>query len=133
MTTKLLRLGSTTAVILDVVIQPPSGETTVREVAFLTCRPATIHLISAGGFELAVVQVRGTGSPTLASVGPDIVTWAGETEPRIKLENYMRYEINSLLHNTLISTSAFNGDLDMTLLASHLYLALLSLASAVNV
>lgn len=40
----------------------------------------TIHLISAGGLEFAVVQVRGTGSPTLASVGPDIVTCEGETE-----------------------------------------------------
>lgn len=82
MTTRLLLLGSTTAVMLDVVIHPPSGETTVLEVAFLTCLPATIHFISAGGFELAVVHVRGTGSPTLASVGPDIVTWDGETVKR---------------------------------------------------
>lgn len=63
----------------EVVIQPPSGDTTVLEVAFLTCLPATIHLISAGGLEFAVVQVRGTGSPTRASVGPDMVTCAGET------------------------------------------------------
>lgn len=79
-TTKLRLLGSTTAVILDVVIHPPSGDTTVLDVALRTCRPATIHLISAGGLEFAVVQVSGTGSPTLASVGPDMVTWAGETK-----------------------------------------------------
>lgn len=79
-TTRLLRFGSTTAVIFDVVIQPPSGETTVLEVAFLTCLPVTIHLISAGGFEFAVVHVKGTGSPTLASVGPEMVTCEGETE-----------------------------------------------------
>lgn len=34
----------------------------------------TIHLISAGGLEFAVEQVKGTGSPTRASVGPDIDT-----------------------------------------------------------
>lgn len=85
MTTKLLRFGSTTAVILDVVIQPPSGETTVRDVAFRTCLPVTIHLISAGGFELAVVQVKGTGSPTRASVGPEIVTCEGETKKAMYL------------------------------------------------
>lgn len=79
-TTRLLLLGSTMAVMLEVVIQPPSGDTIGLEVAFLTCLPATIHLISAGGLLLAVVHVRGTGSPTLASVGPEIVTWAGETE-----------------------------------------------------
>lgn len=73
-TTKLRLLGSTTAVIFEVVIQPPSGETTVLDVAFLTCLPPTIHLISAGGLELGVVQVKGTGSPTLASVGPEMVT-----------------------------------------------------------
>lgn len=80
MTTRLLLFGSTTAVILELVIQPPSGETTVLEVAFLTCLPATIHLISAGGLLLAVVHVKGTGSPTLASVGPEIVTCDGETD-----------------------------------------------------
>lgn len=79
-TTKLLRFGSTTAVMFDVVIHPPSGETTILDVAFLTCLPATIHFISAAGLLFAVVQVNGTGSPTLASVGPDIVTCAGETK-----------------------------------------------------
>lgn len=64
---------------LDVVIQPPSGDTTVLEVAFRTCLPATIHFISAGGLLFAVVHVKGTGSPTRASVGPEIVTCAGET------------------------------------------------------
>lgn len=80
MTTTLLLLGSTRAVIFDVVIQPPSGDTIVLEVALRTCRPVTIHFISAGGFEFPVVQVRGTTSPTLASVGPVIVTRAGETK-----------------------------------------------------
>lgn len=80
-----MRFGSTTAVMLDVVIHPPSGDTIVLAVAFLTCLPATIHLISAGGLELEVVQVRGTGSPTLASVGPEIVTWAGGTGKRYVL------------------------------------------------
>lgn len=65
---------------LEVVIQPPSGDTTVLEVAFLICLPATIHLISAGGLLFAVVHVSGTGSPTRASVGPNIVTCAGETK-----------------------------------------------------
>lgn len=82
-TTRLLLLGSTTAVIFEVVIQPPSGEMTVLDVAFRTCLPATIHFISAGGLEFAVVQVRGTGSPTRASVGPEIVTWAGETKKKL--------------------------------------------------
>lgn len=52
----------------------PSGETTVLDVAFRTCRPLTIHFISAGGFDGAVVHCSGTGSPTLASEGPDIDT-----------------------------------------------------------
>lgn len=37
------------------------------------------------------------------------------------------------LHNTDKSISAFSGLMDMILLASHLYRALLSLASAVKV
>lgn len=74
---------------LDVVIQPPSGEATVLEVAFLICLPATIHFISAGGFEFAVVQVKVTRSPTLASVLPDMVTRAGETKKNeLVLERY---------------------------------------------
>lgn len=68
------------AVIFDVVIHPPSGETTVLAVALRICLPETIHFISAGGLLLAVVHVNGTGSPTLASVGPEIVTCAGETK-----------------------------------------------------
>lgn len=36
-------------------------------------------MISAGGLLPAVTQVRGTVSPTRASVGPDIVTCAGAT------------------------------------------------------
>lgn len=57
----------------------PSGETTVLDVAFRTCRPLTIHFISAGGFDGAVVHCSGTGSPTLASEGPDIDTCVGAT------------------------------------------------------
>lgn len=72
--------GSTVAVMLDVVIHPPSGDTTALDVVFRICLPATIHFISAGGLLFAVVHVNGTGSPTLASVGPEIVTWAGETK-----------------------------------------------------
>lgn len=34
----------------------PSGETDVLDVAFRTCRPLTIHFISAGGFDGAVVH-----------------------------------------------------------------------------
>lgn len=79
-TTRFFLFGSTTAVILDVVIHPPSGDTTVLEVALRICLPATIHFISAGGLLFAVVHVNGTGSRTLASVGPEIVTCAGETE-----------------------------------------------------
>uniref|UniRef100_A0A224XTP1 Putative secreted protein n=1 Tax=Panstrongylus lignarius TaxID=156445 RepID=A0A224XTP1_9HEMI len=73
-----------------------------------------VHFISAGGLLLAVVQVRGTASPTLASVGPEIVTCAGAK-------------------STVKSTSALSGAGLIILEASHLYLALLSLASAVNV
>lgn len=47
--------------------------------AFRTCRPLTIHFISAGGFDGAVVHCSGTGSPTLASEGPDIDTCVGAT------------------------------------------------------
>lgn len=79
MTTTLLLFGSTRAVMFEVVIQPPSGDTMVFEVAFRTCLPVTIHFISAGGLEFPVVQVRGTMSPTLASVAPVIVTRDGET------------------------------------------------------
>jgi len=57
----------------------PSGLTIVFEVALRTCRPPTIHLISAGGFDGAVVHVSGTISPTRASVGPITVTWVGAT------------------------------------------------------
>ena len=74
MTTRDRLLGATVAVMLLVVIQPPSGETIVRLVAFLTCLPATSHFISAGGLLLAVVQVRGTESPIRASVGPEMLT-----------------------------------------------------------
>jgi hypothetical protein len=73
-TTSDLLLGVTTAVMLEVVIQPPSGDTTVRLVAFRICLPATSHLITAGGLLLAVVHVRGTESPILASVGPEMLT-----------------------------------------------------------
>lgn len=80
MTTRLLLLGSaTTVVMFEVVIHPPSGDTTVLDVALRTCLPATIHFTSAGGLLFAVVQVSGTGSPTRASVGPEIVTCDGET------------------------------------------------------
>lgn len=48
--------------------------------ASLWCFPNTSHLISAAGFEGAVLHVRGTGSPTLASEGPEIVTCDGATE-----------------------------------------------------
>lgn len=58
----------------------PSGETTVLDVEFRICRELTVHLISAGGFDGAVVHVNGTESPTLASDGPDMETCAGATE-----------------------------------------------------
>lgn len=73
-------MGSTMAVMLDVVIQPPSGLTIVREVTFFSVLSPTIHQISARGFDGAVVHVIGTGSPTRASEGPETTTWAGETE-----------------------------------------------------
>lgn len=57
----------------------PSGETDVLDVALRTCRPLTIHFISAGGLEGAVVHWSGTRSPTLASDGPDIDTCVGAT------------------------------------------------------
>lgn len=61
----------------------PSGETTVFEVAFRICFPATIHFISAGGFDGAVVHCSATTSPTRASVAPVIVTWVGATVERM--------------------------------------------------
>lgn len=60
-------------------INIPSGETTVFEVAFRICFAATIHFISAGGFDGAVAHCSGTTSPTRASVAPVIVTWVGAT------------------------------------------------------
>jgi hypothetical protein len=56
------------------VIQPPSGDSALLLVAFCRFLPFTIHLMSAGGFELAVLHERCTVSPTLPSVGPEIVT-----------------------------------------------------------
>lgn len=79
MTTRDRLLGPTFAVMFDDVTHPPSGETTVRPVAFRTWRPFTIHLISAGGLLLAVAQTSGTESPTRASVGPVMVTCDGAT------------------------------------------------------
>lgn len=57
----------------------PSGLTIVLELALRICRPPSIHLISAMGFEGAVEQVKTTTSPTLASVGPEMVTCVGAT------------------------------------------------------
>ena len=57
----------------------PSGDITVLLLASLWCFPSTSHLISAAGFEGAVLQLSGTGSPTRASDGPDITTWDGAT------------------------------------------------------
>lgn len=79
LTTKERLLGSTIAVMLDVVIQPPSGLTMVREVTFFSVLSPTIHQISARGLDAAVVQVRDTGSPTRASDGPETTTCAGAT------------------------------------------------------
>lgn len=72
---------------LEVVVQPPSEDSIVLEVALRTCLPVTIHLISAGGFEFPVAHVRGTTSPTFASVGPVIETRDGETKIRIQIKN----------------------------------------------
>lgn len=79
MTTKDRLSGRTVVVILLTVIHPPSGAVKVRLVALRTCLVPTIHLISAGGFEFAVVHVNVTGSPTRDSVAPEIATWAGAT------------------------------------------------------
>lgn len=67
-------------IIITVLCIIPSGLTTVLDVAFLICLPPTIHFISAGGFDGAVAHCNGTGSPTLASDGPDIETCVGATE-----------------------------------------------------
>lgn len=58
----------------------PSGLTTVRDVALRIWRPPTVHLISAGGFDGAVVHVSGTTSPTRASLLPDMETCVGATK-----------------------------------------------------
>lgn len=66
--------------LLHVLISIPSGEMTVFEVTFRICFPPTIHLISAGGFDGAVVHCSGTISPTRASEAPCIVTCVGATK-----------------------------------------------------
>lgn len=48
-------------------------------------------------------------------------------------KNKIKINISNYLHRTVKSTSVFKGVCDIILLASHLNLALLSLASAVNV
>lgn len=48
-------------------------------------------------------------------------------------KNKIKINISNYLHRTVKSTSVFRGVCDIILLASHLNLALLSLASAVNV
>lgn len=82
LTTNERLLGSTIAVMLEVVIQPPSGLTMVRDVTFFSVLSPTIHHISALGLDAAVVHVKGTGSPTRASDGPVTTTCAGETAGR---------------------------------------------------
>lgn len=44
--------------------------------------------MSAAGFDGAVLQVRGTGSPTLASEGPEMVTWEGATVTKLVMVSY---------------------------------------------
>lgn len=79
-------------------INIPSGETTVFEVAFRICFPATIHFISAGGFDGAVAHCSGTTSPTRASVAPVIVTWVGATAMREKKNERMEREKKRLVN-----------------------------------
>lgn len=83
--------------LLDHWVYSPSGLTVVRDVALRICRPPTIHLISAGGFDAAVVHVSGTISPTRASVDPDIETCVGATG-KIKCKKKRR---KSKINNTL--------------------------------
>lgn len=59
----------------------PSGETTVREVVFWMRRPFTIHLISAGGLDGAVLHCSGISSFSRASDGPAMDTCDGATVP----------------------------------------------------
>lgn len=68
-----------TTLVLEVEVQPPSDETCVFCVALRTFAPPICQVISAGGLEGAVVQVRGTMSPTRASLDPEIETVAGAT------------------------------------------------------
>lgn len=65
---------------LDVLIKPPSGEGDVVYVVFLRVTPRIVQLIMASGLLLDVVHVKGTLSPTLASVGPETVTREGPTK-----------------------------------------------------
>lgn len=57
----------------------PSGDTTVREVVFWMRRPFTIHLISAGGLDGAVLHCSGISSFSRASDGPLMDTCDGAT------------------------------------------------------
>lgn len=80
-TTIVLLVCPTGTVMLDDVMYPPlaAGVTTEVFKVFRTCFEETVHLISAGGLLLSVVQVTLTFSPALASVAPSIVTWVGAT------------------------------------------------------
>lgn len=71
----------------DELTDPPSGDGVVTTEVFRTCRPATIHLISAEGLLLSVVQVSDTFSPAFASVAPEMVTWAGATKNNNKIHD----------------------------------------------
>lgn len=110
-TTKDFLWGSTIAVIFEVDNQPPSGEITVRLVEFRSCRPPTVHLISAGGLDGAVVHWRGTGSPTRASVGPLIDTCEGATEKIFCYKLFMHKQVKFFqcfqkhLYNEFITTN----------------------------
>lgn len=125
----------------------------MREVVFWMRRPFTIHLISAGGLDGAVLHCSGISSCSRASDGPAMDTCDGATVRADGRAECGRTEFMlsavcercekggekesvgqiCYLHITIRSTSALSGVCDMMLLASQRKRALLSAASAVNV
>ena len=83
-------LESITIEMFDDVMEPPSllGSTLVALLFVRLCRPSTVHLISAAGYDGAVMHWKFTTSPWRASVGPVIVTCDGETVRKMGKKKY---------------------------------------------
>ena len=65
--------------ISDIVTKPPSGDVSVRDLMLAPPNPCGIHVITAAGLLLDVVQVKVRVSPALASRVPVMVADVGAT------------------------------------------------------